>query len=152
VGHGLVERQVRGPLEPGGNAESVVIKLRRYRCRACRAILVVGPRGIVHRRWYGAGGIALALEAYGRGERSAAIRGRISPSMTVGPSAHERWMTLVRWVDAACKGALFGVSQLEALGRRSVAEHVALALAARGGHHRGTDLSRAAFVGALIAA
>jgi hypothetical protein len=152
VGHGLVERQVRGPLEAGGSAESVVLQLRRYRCRACRAILVVGPRGVVHRRWYGAGSIALALEAYGRGESSAAIRQRISPSMTVGASAHDRWMTVVRWVEAARTGALFRVAGLGTLGRRAVAEHVALALAARGDHRRGLDLAEATFAGALIAA
>jgi hypothetical protein len=86
-----------------------VILLRRYRCRACRAILVVGPAGLVRARWYGGGPIAAALARYGRGEASGAIRRSISRASVVGPSPHERWITLTRWIDAAQRGALFGV-------------------------------------------
>jgi hypothetical protein len=49
VGHGVEERQVLGPRAPGDAPVQVVVKLRRYRCRACRAVLVVGPVG-----WCGA--------------------------------------------------------------------------------------------------
>ena len=45
VGHGLVERQVRGPSGPHEPPVQVQVQLRRYRCRACRAVLVVGPQG-----------------------------------------------------------------------------------------------------------
>jgi hypothetical protein len=133
-------------------SESVLIQVRRYRCRACKAVLVVGPRGLVRRRWYGAGAIALALEAYGRGETSISIRRRVSPSATVGGSARERWVTLVRWVEAARDGVLFAVSGLSKWPRRRVAEHVALALAGRAGRALGDDLAEAAFAGAAIAA
>jgi hypothetical protein len=152
VGHGVVERQVRGPVSPGGPAEEVVVVMRRYRCRACRAILVVGPRGLVRRRWYGAGAIALALSTYARGETSAAARARTSPSHVVGASAAERWATLTRWIDAARRGDVFGVTGLGGLDRRRVAEHVALALAGRAGHQLGGDLGESAFTGASIAA
>jgi hypothetical protein len=152
VGHGLVERQVRGPASPTGSPEEAVVVMRRYRCRACQAILVVGPRGLVRRRWYGAGAIALALSMYARGETIAAVRGRTSPSRVVGASAAERWTTLTRWVEAARSGGLFGLTGLGGLERRRVAERVVLALAARAGHLLGGDLGESAFAGAAIAA
>lgn len=71
---------------------------------------------------------------------------------TVGPSAVERWATLVRWIEAARQGELFGVGGLGGLGRRQVAQHVELALAARAGHQLGADLTESAFEGAVIAA
>jgi hypothetical protein len=152
VGHGVVERQLCGPMAAAGEAESLVVQMRRYRCRACKAILVVGPLGLTRRRWYGAGAIALALEAYGRGETSVSIRRRVSPSASVGVSARERWVTLVRWIEAARGGRLFAVSELGDLPRRRVAELVALALAGRAGRALGGDLAQAAFAGAAIAA
>jgi len=152
VGHGVVDRQLRGPLAATEGPQSIVLQLRRYRCRACKAVLVVGPRGRVRGRWYGAGAIALALEAYSRGETSAAIRRRVSPDAVVGGSARERWVTLTRWADAAGDGGLFGVAGLGELPRRKAAELVVLALAGRGGRVLGTDLAEAAFAGAAIAA
>jgi hypothetical protein len=152
VGHGLVERQVHGPMAATGGAESLVLKERRYRCRACKAILRVGPRGLVRKRWYGAGAIALAFDGYARGETGASIRRRVSPSATVGGSARERWVTLVRWIEAAGDGRLFGVAALDDLPRRRVAELVVLALAGRAGRALGDDLAAAAFAGAAIAA
>src|SRR5687768_17558971 len=52
VGHGLRDRQVRGPLEPAGPPTEITIQVRRYRCRACRAIVVVVPRGVAHARLF----------------------------------------------------------------------------------------------------
>jgi hypothetical protein len=152
VGHGLVERQVLGPVTPSGAPEHGVVTLRRYRCRACKAILMVGPRGLVVRRWYGAGAIALAFAVVARGGTSRAARAGTSPSCTVGASAAERWATLERWIEAARRGALFGVAGLEGLARRRVAEQVVLALAARGGHDLGAEIAESAFAGASIAA
>jgi hypothetical protein len=128
------------------------VRVRRYRCRACKAILLVGPRGLVPRRWYGAGAIALAFAAYAGGETSAAVRRRTSPTTVVGGSACDRWITLVRWLDCAGRGELFVVSHLASLGRRGVAEQVTLALAARAGRRLGGDLAEAAFAGAVEAA
>lgn len=152
VGHGLVERQILGPGTATGAAQSRVVRVRRYRCRACKAILLVGPRGLVPRRWYGAGAIALAFAAYAGGETSAAVRRRTSPTTVVGGSACDRWITLVRWLDCAGRGELFVVSHLASLGRRGVAEQVTLALAARAGRRLGGDLAEAAFAGAVEAA
>ena len=153
VGHGVVERQVLGPCAPGGAPAQVVVTLRRYRCRACAAVLAVGPRGLVRGRWYGAGAIGQALAQYARGATSALVRARTSPSRVVGGSARERWVTLTRWVETARRGDLFGVLvRPVGLGRRGVAEQVMLVLAGRAGHVLGADLSQSAFGGALIAA
>jgi hypothetical protein len=152
VGHGLRARQVLGPVVFGGRAEPVVIALRRYRCRGCGAVLVVGPRGLVAGRCYSAPAIAGALAAVASGQTSATVRRGTSPRGTVGASAAERWITLVRWVDAARAGRLFAVAGLGGLSRRRVAEQVTLALAARGGHSPGADLGASAFAGAALAA
>lgn len=153
VGHGVVERQVLGPRGAGESPVQVVVKLRRYRCRACQAVLVVGPRGLVRRRWYGAGPIGLALALFAQGATSALVRARTSPSPVVGGSARESWVTLTRWVEAARRGELFGVVVGPVgLTRRAVAEQVTLVLAARAGHALGAELSESAFAGALIAA
>ena len=153
VGHGVVERQVLGPQAPGEAPVQVVVTLRRYRCRGCRAVLVVGPRGLVPGRWYGAGAIGQALALYARGATSTLVRVQTSPSRVVGGSAKERWVTLTRWVEAARRGDLF-VARIRPVGleRRGVAEQVMLVLAARAGHALGAELSESAFAGALIAA
>jgi hypothetical protein len=130
----------------------VILEMRRYRCRACRAILVVGPRGLVRRRWYGAGAIAGAIAAYAREETSASARSRTSAARVIGVSATERWATLSRWIDAARRAELFGVRGLVNLDRRAIAKQVVLALAARAGHILGADLAESAFAGAAIAA
>lgn len=152
VGHGIVERQVLGPQTALGPPEEALVPLRRYRCRACKAVIVVGPRGLEVRRWYGAGAIALAFAVYARGETSAAARSRTSPSRVVGASATERWPTLTRWIEAARRAELFGVAGLTHLARRSVANQIVLALAARAGHTPGVDLAASAFAGAAMAA
>ena len=152
VGHGLVERQVLGPMTATTAPEVHIVQLRRYRCRACKAVLLVGPRGIVRRRWYSASAIGLAIASYAQGETSAAVRRRIRPSVRVGGSACERWVTLVRWLDAAGRGELFGVRDVGAVARRRVAKVVTLALAGRAGRDFGEELALAAFDGAVAAA
>ena len=152
VGHGLVARQVRGPGGPGHAPEQGLVMLRRYRCRACEAVVVVGPRGLLRRRWYSAGAVGLALLGYGDGESSASVRARTSPSRSVGGSAVEHWVTLRRWLEAAQSGALFGVGGLTGHARRSVARHVAQVLAARGGRELGGALAERVFIGSAIAA
>lgn len=132
VGHGVDERQQLGPLGPGEAPGARMVTVRRYRCRTCRAILVVGPAGLSRGRWYGGGAIAAAIARYARGESGASVRGATSPSRAVGASAHERWITLARWIDAAETGRLFGVAGVGGGDRRQVAERVAHALAARG--------------------
>ena len=81
-----------------------------------------------------------------------AAQARVNASKVLGASCAERWVTLVRWIDAARRGQLFGVAGLGDLGRRRDAEHVVLALAARGGRTLGADLAESGFGGAVIAA
>lgn len=114
--------------------------------------MIVGPAGLARGRSYGAGAIASALARYAHGERVADVRAATSPSRVVGASASERWITLVRWIDAAAAGHLFAVAGAGGHDRRRVAERVAHALAARAGHQFGDDLIARAFEGAAIAA
>lgn len=129
-----------------------MLPLRRYRCRDCLAVLVVGPRGLIGRRWYSAGAISVAVAAFAAGETGAEARARTSPAVHVGGAAVDRWMTLVRWLDAARDGPLFGVPGLRGLGRRDVARQVVLVLAARAGHRPGAHMAESAFAGAAAAA
>jgi hypothetical protein len=151
VGHGVVRRQVLGPGEAGGAPAALTVIVRRYRCRTCTAVIMVGPRGLVRGRWYHGGAIAMALGAFAAGATTSEARTRTSPSRVEGASASDRWVTLTRWVDAARRGELFAIAGLEAGARRVVAEHVILALAARGGHVLGADRTASAFAGAMIA-
>jgi hypothetical protein len=80
------------------------------------------------------------------------MRVRTSASRVVGASVRERWVTLVRRIEAAGCGELFGVAGLRGLNWRRVAEQVALALAGRAGHVFGAALEESAFAGAAIAA
>jgi hypothetical protein len=153
VGHGVVQRQVLGPSEPGGDPEALTVAVRRYRCHACKAVIMVGPSGILHRRWYHGGAIAMAIAMFAEGETTRTARERTSPSQVVGPSASDRWVTLIRWIEAAWRGSLFALKPVESSAtRRDVAEHVVLALAARGGHVLGSDRLASTFAGATIAA
>lgn len=156
VGHGLVSRQVRGPLEAGGASREHVLMLRRYLCRACGRTLTVGPRGLVGRRYYSGQAIALVLALVATGPVAAARRrvataGRRDPT---GLDRLDRWPASERWVEAARRGQLFpGLGRHdEGLDRRVVAERTALALAGRVGLSAGFDLSACAFAGAALAA
>ncbi len=84
-------------------------------------------------------------------QTSRAVRTATGPARVVGSSAVERCATLVRWVDAAPHGELFGMRGLDGLARRAVAESVMLALAARAGRRFGADLGENAFAGAAMA-
>jgi hypothetical protein len=100
-GHGLRERHRWGSVEPGGSAELIGVLLRRYRCRPCGAVVVVGPRGLVRRRLYSASAIAFALALYGVIKLSPAeVRRRVSPLRKVGPTAAAGWASLGRWCRA----------------------------------------------------
>ena len=60
-GHGLRDRQLRGPVDASGPPTCIVIACRRYCCVSCGAILTVVPRGGAPRRHYGHAAIAMAL-------------------------------------------------------------------------------------------
>jgi hypothetical protein len=133
VGHGLRERQLRGPAEPAAVARIERVKLRRYRCRRCRTVMVVGPRELVAGRLYSAGAVGWALALYGLcSESLASIRRRVSPWSVIGATAAASWATLRRWVRAVRDGKLFAVMRPAPVefSARQVAERAATTLLA----------------------
>lgn len=106
VGHGLRERQVRGPAEPQSAAQLRILLVRRYRCRLCGGLTTVLPRGLAARRHYSASAIGLALCLYGMQRRSLAETRR---RVCAGRVSFEpdRWTTLARWVASVERRRLF---------------------------------------------
>jgi hypothetical protein len=100
IGHGLRERQQRGPLVAGGVPEVVTVQVRRYAC-GCGAILMVVPRETLRGRLYTASAVAWAMALFGVEHASPAdVRRRTSPWSVVGATAAAGWATLRRWVRA----------------------------------------------------
>lgn len=130
VGHGWRERQLRGPAAPNEAPSTRVVFVRRYRCRACEAIVTVVPRQVLAGRHFAAGAIALALFVFGKlGATAAAAAARIG-SCACGPGA---WRTLRRWLSAIETGRLFpGVRGAPPTwSPRQRAERTAMTIAAR---------------------
>jgi len=131
----------------------VGILLRRYLCRSCGAVAVVGPRGLVRRRLYSAGAIALAFALYGVAELAPAeVRRRVSPLRIVGPTAAAGWASLRRWSRAVRTRRLFpSVRALPAVATaRQVAARAATTLAAYAPSSAKVPLESAAFLGASM--
>lgn len=125
-GHGLRDRQSRGPLTPLSDPVEVTLRVRRYVCRPCRALIVVVPLGVIAGRLFAAMAIGLALALFGvEGLPLAKVRQRVSPWRHVGATAHGSWRAVRRWVRAIREGRLF------ASGRRSPAHHTARQVAER---------------------
>lgn len=100
-GHGQRERQFRGPTSPGASPKIVVLRVRRYRCQRCHAVVTVAPRETTAGRLYTVSAIAWALALFGVArlpERD--VRGSTSPWRIVGDAASRRWVSLRRWVRA----------------------------------------------------
>ncbi len=136
-GHGQRERQVRGPLHPGGKPVQVIIKLRRYRCRSCRATMTVGPMGLVARRLFSAAAMGLGLCLWGlEKQKEAAVYQQVNSWRRSPEQAKRGWRQLGRWVHGIVQGRLFrgllpGLPGSLAQAPRAVAERAAAALAAR---------------------
>jgi hypothetical protein len=132
-GHGLRDRQSRGPLEPLGDPVEVTLRVRRYLCRPCQAVIVVVPLGVIAGRLFAAAAIGLALVLFGvEGLPLGEVRRRVSPWRHVGAAAHGSWLGLRRWVRAIRAGRLFAsVRRSPAhFTARQVAERAAMTLAA----------------------
>jgi hypothetical protein len=106
----------------------LVLRVRRYRCRGCRAVCTVVPRGVVRRRHFGAGAIGWALFLYGHEHLSArAVRAHVGGFGS--PDAGD-WVTLRRWLAAVAQGGLFRVRRSpEDFTARQTAERAAMTLA-----------------------
>ena len=104
-GHGLRERQLRGPLAGDGEPTIALIGCRRYRCTGCGAIILVVPRGVAARRHYSQAAISMALALWGlMAMPAAAVRERVCAWRITGLAA-TGWSTLRRWARAARGGA-----------------------------------------------
>lgn len=100
-GHGLRERQVRGPTGPGEPPREQTVLLRRYLCLQCGAVIVVGPLGLVSGWIYSGPAIAWALWLFGVAKQAAAkVRSQVSPWSMVGATAAAGWASLRRWAQA----------------------------------------------------
>jgi len=107
-GHGLRDRQQRGPAAPGERAAIAVVALRRYLCVGCAAVTTVVPRDVEPRRHYSRPAIALALALWSMASLPPAeVRQRISPWRVRGATGAGGWFTLRRWACAARAGRLF---------------------------------------------
>lgn len=107
-GHGKRGRTVIHPLSPDADSATArSILVRRYRCTACGAILLVGPSGLLAHRRYSAAAIALALTLWSAVAMCArAVRAAFS-AVPFASFAHTSWPSMLRWVDAIVTGRLF---------------------------------------------
>jgi len=151
-GHGLRERQVRGPPGPVEAPALVVVEGRRYRCVCCGAVFLVVPREVLPRRQYSAAAIGLALALWGLVRETAhAVRRRVSPAKTFGFAAMPGWVTLRRWAKAVKQRRLFASVPVAGPSAtlRTVAAVAATALAASADPTtRNRPLEHRAFLGA----
>ena len=106
-GHGLRHRGLEGPRSAGAAPEATEIAVHRYRCRACKAVMVVLPRGVARGYRYSLSAIAWALWAYEQ-LPAAAVRARTSTAKYVGATGATRWTSLRRWTR--CAATLFGIA------------------------------------------
>lgn len=107
VGHGLRARWIEGPLEPEDDPVDLEVVGRRYRCRACDAVLVVVPSGVGRALRYSLAAVAQALALWGYARATAAqTRRATSTARARGPTSPEQWSSLRRWTSGA--GAIFG--------------------------------------------
>lgn len=154
-GHGLRDRQSRGPLEPLGDPVEVTLRVRRYLCRPCQAVIVVVPLGVVAGRLFAAAAIGLALALFGvDGLPLREVRRRVSPWQRVGAAAHGSWLALRRWVRAIRAGRLFlSVRRSpEHFTARQTAERAAMTLAALAPPSlAGEAIAARVFAGAVLA-
>jgi transposase len=106
-GHGLRDRQVRGPSAPDAPPAMIDISVRRYFCTACKTVPVVVPCEVRARRLYSASAIGLGLALWGIMKMSAmAVRKRVNPAKIFGDSIFG-WATLRRWAKDVAAEKLF---------------------------------------------
>ncbi len=132
-GHGVVKRDLWGPLAVGAKPAFSEVLVRRYRCLACRTVLRVCPRGVLTGHLYHAGAIGLALALWSIfGQDDAQVRSSVSPWREVAIETKSRWPSLIRWARAARDLRLWPVLRRapEQLGHRAAAAQIIRALMA----------------------
>lgn len=153
-GHGLVERQVRGPLEVAGTSEVVTVSARRYQCQRCGAVPIVVPASVLPRRHYSASSIALALYLWlvgGLSDRD--VRERVCSWPVRGRSGGRGWAQLYRWTrEAATLFALPRPVCTAGTVREVAISVVTMLLALAPPSMNGADAAARVFAGAALAA
>lgn len=97
-GHGLRERTQLGPAGPGERPAHASLRLRRYACQRCGAIVVAAPRDLLPRLRYRAVAVALALALWAAdGQAGHRVREQVSPLSSVGNEPMHGWRSLSRW-------------------------------------------------------
>lgn len=149
VGHGTRARQLRGPASVGQVPSLRQILVRRYRCRGCGGVLVVVPRGVLARRHFSAGAIALALLRLAGGVRVVDIRREVG-----GQGETAAWPTMRRWLRAGRQSQLWTCVRASPpdWDPRQVAERIAMTLLAHGPAAHGAPVDVRVFAGAALAA
>ena len=129
-GHGVVERQQRGPPGPDEASTCQVVVCRRFFCLECRTVIRVLPAAAQPRKHFSGAAIALALAAWGLCAMSLAeVRRRVNDAREVGSSVRG-WRTLTAWTGDVSRGVLFaGLGLTDGPGApRAVAARAAQAL------------------------
>jgi hypothetical protein len=133
-GHGVRERQQRGPATPDAAAAVSGIIMRRYHCQQCGAVITAAPESVAKHKLYSAPAIALALALFGVLRMAARdVRQRVSPWRVIGDLNAERWATLARWTRTVRTRKLFRRVRAcpDRFTLRQVAERAAMTLAAQ---------------------
>jgi hypothetical protein len=151
VGHGIRERQLRGPRQAGAVPELVVIAVRRYRCRHCGAVCTVVPQGVVRRRHFSAGAIGWTLFLRGHERLSSrVIRDHVGGHGSLEAGA---WVTPARWLKAIKEQRLFRIGTALTGSTLQRAERVAMVLVSFAPPALGSaPLGEQAFAGAEVLA
>lgn len=147
-GHGVCHRQIRGPPTVDGAPTIIVVVVRRYRCRACGAVMTVVPREVLPGFWYAAPAIAVALALYGvQGASAREVRRRVCAWPIVGTSTG--WPSLRRWIRRSSSLWRCVRASPAQWSTRQRAERAATIVAAHAEQHG--DLVERAFAGAAHA-
>lgn len=100
-GHGVRQRQLRGPPQPGRRSTIVVVNVRRYECLRCGAVMTVVPSAVLARMLYTATAIGLSLALYGiDGLTAREVRKTVCAWPVIGASS-TGWRSLRRWMATA---------------------------------------------------
>ncbi len=113
-GPGVVQRQQRGPEAPGKVAVKREVACRRYRCKACTAVL---PASALARKHFSGAAIALALWGL-CGWSAAQVRAVVGGRMPSG-GRPRGWRTLTRWARQVMGGRLLLESESPGKGATS---------------------------------
>ena len=106
IGHGVRERQIRGPAAPGERPRLSVILVRRFLCLVCDAVMTVVPKGVVAGRLFSGPAMLLGLFLWSQGGKTQrAVRQALNPWLGLRSRS---WRALGRWTRAALSGRLWG--------------------------------------------